>query len=259
MKNSEFKIKIDKISKLIAEAEDAMSPDAQKFMDKIEGLRSSLDSVIKAISNVDELKQVIEYLVSNMPQITPDEVKMAMQKVAQSMGSASASKEPPSTTTMNESVQRWKQLAGLLTENNIQELSPATRNAAAQMTVDKTYYSDPLVSNKARRQYSTFSEIPQNLKKEADRIGNMAAKNLNTKQVNTTVIKDIPTSFSKTVKNPNTTLTMDFPDLKRFFKIYITPTRYSFDKSNIEITDPTISSILLRLIKNLQKDLEVKS
>lgn len=116
MSNTEFKSKIDKIAKLIAEQESKRVPDAQRFMDKIEGLRSSLDAVIKSISNPEELKQVVEYLVSNMPQITPDEVKMAMQKVIQSMGTTSSSEPPsttPPTTTMNESFSRWKTLSGI--------------------------------------------------------------------------------------------------------------------------------------------------
>jgi len=112
MENSQFKNKIDKIAKLIAEQENKTAPDAQRFMDKVEGLRSSLDSVIKSISNVDELTDVIEYLIQSMPQITPDEVKMSMQKVIQSMRSSSPI-EPASTTTMNESFSRWKKLSGI--------------------------------------------------------------------------------------------------------------------------------------------------
>ena len=73
-------------------------------------------------------------------------------------------------TQINE-IQRMQQLAGILNENTIEEISPQVRNSAAAKAANKVDSSDSkLVRSKAFRQHSTFAQLPKHLQRRGEEL-----------------------------------------------------------------------------------------
>jgi ERCC4-type nuclease len=106
-KDFESKVKAY-INTIIKEEDAGMTPDAQRLKDKMEALKQSLGPVIKAISTAKELEEVLNYIISAMPQIDMVEVKNAFQKVVSGMSSTQAPPPPSNADTMNETFSRIK-------------------------------------------------------------------------------------------------------------------------------------------------------
>lgn len=107
----DFQKKINGIVTSIIKEEQRTTPDGKRFMDKIGGLKQTLDPVMKSISNAQELEEVIGYMVQNMPQIDTVEMKTAFSKLISKMGTpapSSAPKDDMGYAKMNETFNRIK-------------------------------------------------------------------------------------------------------------------------------------------------------
>lgn len=107
----DFQKKINGIVTSIIKEEQQTTPDGKRFMDKVGGLKQTLDPVMKSISNAQELEEVIGYMIQNMPQIDTVEMKTAFSKLISKMGtptSSSAPKDDMGYAKMNETFSRIK-------------------------------------------------------------------------------------------------------------------------------------------------------
>ena len=68
-------------------------------------------------------------------------------------------------------IKRMQLLAGLITESEINELSPGLRNAAAKKAADKYRFSNALTAPIKNRQYNKFKEMPPALKAIGEKLG----------------------------------------------------------------------------------------
>ena len=118
MKNNNFKSKIDSISKLIAEESSRnLTADANRLIDRLNSLKSSLEPYMNNISDVNELTQVLTFLLSNMPKITDTVAISALERAKKSRSSSKAPSSPAAAPSapnpIKESYARWKTLSGL--------------------------------------------------------------------------------------------------------------------------------------------------
>jgi hypothetical protein len=270
MKNSEFKRKIDGIAKNIAEAQD-ITPDAKRFQDKLNSLANTLDPVINSISTTKELEDVILMLIDKMAQIDKVEAKTALANVIRKLNAGETGEMSPDIppTTMNEAVTRWQKLAGIITENNLQELTPATRNIAAGVAAGKSFSDDPLTRNKANSQYKNITQVPTNLKVEGERIGKMIADKLGYPESEAKIEKVIysPEMIEKQkvknhiiynvdLKRKRSASDNNFWTEEKNYKVVIYLDKYTVDPYSVKFNAPNISTAILRLIKNLQEELK---
>jgi uncharacterized protein (DUF2342 family) len=88
MKNEkDFKKQISEIAARIAEEDspNKPEPDAQKVQDILDGMSSRLEGPLRAINKASELKQVIQGMMSMMPNMAPASVTSALNTILRTL------------------------------------------------------------------------------------------------------------------------------------------------------------------------------
>ena len=156
-------------------------------------------------------------------------------------------------------IKRMQQLAGILSESNIKELSPLTRNLAAATAADKNYSSDSqLVRSKTGSQYDTFTQLPKELHTKGEELAKKISDFLGADRYKHTLKKIVNSTTSETP--PYITYkveTITDGDTSRIQTFTITVEKDKFEESQY---NPTLSreltSAVLAFVKKLQTELQ---